>query len=74
MTTYGLGETVRVDIPDPDDPDHKYHGKVGVIKAVYADDLGLLTGNPEDDSLYTVVFDEDDLGTMDFRYQDLESV
>lgn len=74
MTAYQPGDRVQVDIPNPDDPDHRYHDEVGTVSAVYVDDLGTLTGNPEDDYLYTVVFDDEDLSKKDFRHTDLTTV
>jgi hypothetical protein len=73
MTMYEPGDDVRVTIPEQSDPDHRYHGEVGTVTAVFVDDLGTLIGDPKDDYIYTVAFDADDLATMDFRYRDLTS-
>jgi uncharacterized secreted protein with C-terminal beta-propeller domain len=62
-----------VTIPDPDDPDHRYHGAVGTVVSVSLDDLGTLTGDPADDYIYTVRFDDAELGEMTFRQPDLTS-
>ena len=66
------GDRVRVVIPDPGDPDHRYHQETGTITNVFEDDLGGLTGDPCHNCLYTVDFDDFALGPMDFRYDDLE--
>lgn len=41
---------------------------------ILEDELGGLTGEPEHDFLYTVDFYDEELGEMDFRYDDLEEV
>lgn len=74
MSPYQVGDEIRVDIPDPSDSDHRYHGETGTIVDVSEDDLGGLTGQPRDDYLYTVEFDDSTFGTMDFRHDDLQSV
>lgn len=67
---YEVGDRVRVALRDPDGVDAHYDGAVGEVMAVHQDDLGTLTGNPADDHLYLVDF-EDDLGSMSFREPDL---
>lgn len=69
-----VGDRVQVDTPDGDDPDHRYHGAAGEIEGVLQDDLGGITGNPRDDSLYRVAIDDEALGQMSFRYHDLDRV
>jgi hypothetical protein len=68
---YNIGDEVQIDIPDPKDPDHMYHEEEGEIAEILEDDLSGLTGNPDDDLLYTVDFYDEELGDADFRYQDL---
>lgn len=72
MGSYGLGDRVRIIIPDASDPDHQYHGKVGTVVEINMDCLGGLTGNPDDSYIYTIELDDEELGIMDFRYRDLE--
>lgn len=43
---YENGDRVRVDIPDVDDPDHRYHGEVGTVEEVLEDDLSGITDDP----------------------------
>ena len=69
---YEEGDLVEVYIPDTDDVDSKYHRCKGEVVDVLEDDLSELTGNPEDDFLYTVDLEED--GTQDFRYGDLKEL
>lgn len=71
MQRFVEGDRVRVDIPDEDDPDHRYHGEFGEITSILEDGLSGITGYPQHDYLYTVGFD-DDLEAADFRYDDLE--
>ena len=72
--SYQVGDRVRVDIPERSDPDHRYHGEAGEIVEVLQDDLSGITGDPRDDYLYRVAFDEEALGRMSFRHHDLERV
>ena len=46
--------------------------ETGEIVDIHEDDLSTLTNDPLDDFTYTVDFDEEDYGKMDFRYSDLE--
>jgi hypothetical protein len=47
---------------------------MGEVVDILEDELSGLTGNAEDDFLYTVDFYDNDLGEMDFRYDDLREV
>jgi hypothetical protein len=69
---YEIGDEVQVNIPDPEDPDHRYHRETGEIKEILEDDLSTITGDPLHDFKYTVDFDKEDYGEMDFRYDDLD--
>lgn len=66
------GDRVRVVIPDPHDPDHRYHQETGTVTEIYEDGLGGLTGDPCHNYLYTVDLDDNALSSMDFRCDDLE--
>jgi len=66
------GERVEIYIPTPDDPEHRYHGKTGVIVDVFEDDLSSVTGNPSRGRLYTVAFEDAELDKAEFRYDDLQ--
>lgn len=68
---YEIGDEVQVYLPLPDDPDHRYHGKVGEIVDVFEDELSEVTGNPSQSYLYTVDFDDPSLDVTDFRYDDI---
>ena len=69
--SYQVGDRVRVWISDNTDPDSKYDGEVGRIEEVIQDDLSSVTGNQQDDFLFRVVLEDEDLGTMSFRHRDL---
>jgi ribosomal protein L21E len=69
--SHQIGERVVIHIPDSTDPDHQYHGEFGTIVEVTSDDLGEVTGEPRNDQLYLVEFEDDTLGTMTFRHHDL---
>lgn len=74
MKKFNIGDRVRVTIPDSDDVDHKFDQEVGVISNIEKDELSGVTRDPSHDYIYTVEFEDEDLGTMKFRYDDLESV
>jgi ribosomal protein L21E len=64
------GDSVRVDIPDTDDPDHDaYHGRTGDVIAIQKDDAGTETGDARDSVLYRVRLADGE--EMDFRWRDL---
>lgn len=70
MQGFVEGDTVRIDIPDLDDPDHEpFHGRHGVVVDVLQDAPGSETGDERDSVLYKVEFE--DGKTMDFRWRDL---
>ena len=70
MHRFEAGDSVRVDIPDKDDPDHdRWHGVVGTIIDVRKDDAGIETGDERDSVDYLVENDSGDL--MWFRWRDL---
>lgn len=67
--TYGVGDRVRIDIPNETDPDHRYHGKNGEVIAEIPDSASSMTGNPRDDGIFRVELDVG--GTVDVRSRDL---
>ncbi len=71
---YHQGDRVRVTVPDPVDPDHRYHGAVGTVTAVHEDCLSVKTGDSRDDYLYRVEFERHRAGRMWFRHDDLDRV
>lgn len=70
MDTFGVGDRVRVDIPDESDPDHDaYHGLHGTITKMLNDDLDQLTGDKQDSSIYRVELETGE--NADFRKRNL---
>lgn len=47
---------------------------MGEVVDILEDELSGLTGDPKDEFPYTVDFCEEELGEMDFRYDDLQEV
>ena len=67
---FQIGDRVRIDIPDEQDPDHsRHHGRHGEIVAMIEDDAGRETGDERDSVLYRVEFDSGN--QADFRQGDL---
>lgn len=58
MRRFEVGERVRVDILDEDDPDHeRLHRKHGTIVEMFEDDAGQETRDPRDSYLFSVEID-----------------
>lgn len=70
MQHFTRGDSVRVDIPDRNNPDFDaFHGGCGEVVSVIEDSASEATGDQRDDVLYRVQFD--DGSEMDFRWRDL---
>lgn len=70
MRRFEVGDQVRIDIPDREDPDHsRLHRKIGMIVEVFEDDAGSETGDPRDSYLFRV--DTGDGNTENLRWRDL---
>lgn len=70
MQRFTIGDRVRIDIPDLDDPDHdQFHGEQGVVIDVLEDATNTSTGDVRDNILYRIQLD--DGSEMDFRWRDL---
>lgn len=70
MKRFEVGDRVRIDIPDTDDPDFdRYHGRTGKVHEVIEDDAGEATGDERDSYLFAVKFDHGE--TEHFRWRDL---
>jgi len=58
MRRFEVGDRVRVDIPNKDDPDHeRLHREHGTIVEVFEDDAGQETGDPRDSHSFRVEID-----------------
>lgn len=65
-----VGDTVRV-ILDQDDPDQQFHDRKGEIVDIAFDDAESVTGDSEDNFMYTVRFDDGEEPDVHFRRNDL---
>jgi hypothetical protein len=52
----------------------KYHGKTGKIINIEFDDAGSMTGDPEDNFIYTVKLEDGETPEIHFRRRDLKLV
>lgn len=69
MQSAEIGDRVRIDIPDKDDPDYRYHGNHGEVIEILRDDAGASTGDERDSLLYRVQLDSS--VQLDLRWRDL---
>ena len=70
MKRFEIGDEVRIDIPDTEDPDFStYHGRTGKISDIIEDDAGRETGDERDSYLFEVEFEEGK--SEHFRWRDL---
>ena len=70
MRRFEVGDGVRVDIPDMDDPDFdRYHDRNGEVVEVIEDDAGQTTGDERDSYLFIIEFENG--RTEHFRWRDL---
>ena len=70
MRRFEVGDCVRVDIPNRDDPDFDhYHGRTGEVAEVIEDDAGETTGDERDSYLFAIEFENGE--TEHFRWRDL---
>lgn len=68
MQRFTRGDTVRIDIPDTEDPDfERLHGREGVVVALLEDDAGQETSDERDNVLYRVELAEG--GRVDVRWR-----
>lgn len=69
MSQFEPSDRVRIDIPDETDPDHdQYHGRRGEVIELLEDDVGEVTGDERDATLYRVKLENE---VVDFRWRDL---
>ena len=73
MRRFEVGDRVRIDIPDRDDPDFDaYHDRTGEVVELIEDDAGEVTGDERDSYLFGVEFQNGE--TEHFRWRDLRPV
>lgn len=65
------GDRVKLILDKERSPDNKWHGETGVVKEVYADDLGKETRTPVDSLLFEVELDNGEVPEVHFRFDDL---
>jgi len=70
MRRFEVGDRIRVDIPDMDDPDHeRLHRKQGTIVEILEDDADKETGDPRDSYLFSIEMDNGEVEHL--RWRDL---
>ena len=66
---FSQGDSVRVDIPDKDDPDYPLHRSEGEVVEIIEDDAGSSTGDERDSVIYRVELENGE--KQGFRWRDL---
>ena len=70
MRRFERGDTVRIDIPNSDDPDFdRFHGRTGEVVDILEDDADTVTGDERDSHLFVVEFENETV--EHFRWRDL---
>jgi len=70
LAMFEKGDSVRIDIPNKDDPDHdRWHDTEGTVVDVREDDAGRETGDERDNVEYRVKTDSGE--SMWFRWRDV---
>lgn len=70
MNRFEVGDRVRADLPDVDDPDHdQYHGRQGEVVQIFEDSADVFSGDERDRILYRIEFENGEIS--DFRWRDL---
>lgn len=70
MRHFDVGDRVRIDIPDTDDPDFdSYHGQTGEVVEVITDEAGEHTGDERDSYLFDIELENGE--NSHFRWRDL---
>lgn len=70
MKRFGVGDRVRVDIPDSTDPDfERLHGREGIITEIFEDEASRETGDERDSYLFSVELSNGQ--TEHLRWRDL---
>ncbi len=67
-----VGDRIKVILDDEITPDSKkYHGREAVITDIDFDDAGMATGNPEDNFMLQLKFENGDEPDIHFRRNDV---
>jgi ribosomal protein L21E len=69
MQSATVGDRVRIDIPEKDDFDYRYHGEHGEVIDVSRDDAGETTGDERDSLIYRIRLDSGE--ELDVRWRDI---
>jgi ribosomal protein L21E len=71
---YQKGDRVKLILDKELGPDKHLHGETGEIVDVSFDDAGSVTGDSEDNFIYTVKLDDGEVPNIHFRRHDLKNL
>jgi len=70
--SFQVGDDVKLILDKENGPDNHLHGKTGEIINIEFDDAGTVTGNSEDNFIYTIQLKNGDIPDINFRRHDLK--
>jgi ribosomal protein L21E len=70
--SFQVGDDVKIILDKENGPDNHLHGKTGEIIKIEFDDAQSVTGDSEDNFIYTVKLDNGDIPDIHFRRHDLK--
>ena len=74
ITAFQKGDRVKLILDKERGPDTHLHGKTGEIIDIQFDDASAVTGNSEDNFIYTVELDNGAVPDIHFRRHDLKKL
>lgn len=69
-----VGDKVKLILDKERSPDTRYHGKKAEIVDIGFDDVSSVTGDPEDNFIYTVALENSEVPEIHFRRRDLKKL
>ena len=72
--SFQVGDDVKLILDKENGPDNHLHGKTGEIINVEFDDAQSVTGDSEDNFIYTIQLENGDIPDIHFRRHDLKKI
>jgi ribosomal protein L21E len=72
--SFQVGDDVKLILDKENGPDNHLHGKTGEIINIEFDDAQSVTGDSEDNFIYTIQLENGDIPDIHFRRHDLKKI